>query len=52
MGDVLFLYKKIKEGLPDKIALEQISKETKGASHAVTCMRNISDKGTEGRPFL
>lgn len=52
MGEVLFLYKEMKQGLPDKVALEQISKERKGASCAATWMRNILGKDTEARLFL
>lgn len=52
MGKVLFLRREIKEGLPDKVALQQISKGKKGASHVATWVRNISGKGTNARPFL
>lgn len=52
VGEVLFLYKEMKQGLPDKVALEQISKERKGASCAATWMRNILGKDTEARLFL
>lgn len=49
---MLFLYREIKKGLPNKVAPEQISNQKKEASHAATWMRNSSGKGSEARLSL